>query len=166
MDGEFPALRRADCMSSGCGSTPPPSGKDFSVSRGDLMSTASSSYWVEGFLGEGAYGKVARCLKTATNERVAVKIIKNHPVLIRTAIKEIAILRQLQVLDPDRCGIVRWMGAFVHCPHICLEFELLAKSLLDVTEQAERHTLPLMQIKIILEQVELDFNLNNIQHDV
>ncbi|KAK0148321.1 Homeodomain-interacting protein kinase 1 [Merluccius polli] len=141
-------------------------GKDFSVSRGDLMSTASSSYWVEGFLGEGAYGKVARCLKTATNERVAVKIIKNHPVLISTAIKEIAILRQLQVLDPDRCGIVRWMGAFVHCPHICLEFELLAKSLLDVTEQAERHTLPLMQIKIILEQVELDFNLNNIQHDV
>ena len=35
----------------------------------------------------------------------------------------------LTVLDPDGGGIVRWMDVFQHGPKICLEFELLDKSL-------------------------------------
>ncbi|CAL8314153.1 unnamed protein product [Lota lota] len=128
-------------------------GKDFSVSRGDLICTAFSSYLVEEFVGEGTFGKVARCVKTATNEKVAVKIIKNHPALIASAKQEIAMLKRLRVLDPDGCGIVRWMGVFKHGPQICLEFELLDKCLRDLTRQTELHILPLMQIKIILEQL-------------
>ena len=71
-------------------------------------------------------------------------------------------LRLLRFLDPDRCGIVRWMGVFKHGPHICLVFELLEQSLMDFVEQTADNTLPLMQIKHIVAQVRLDLDLNTI----
>ncbi|XP_059923437.1 homeodomain-interacting protein kinase 2-like [Gadus macrocephalus] len=77
----------------------------------------------------------------------------NDRFMIASAKQEIAILERLQVLDPDECGIVRWMGVFRHGPRICLEFELLDRSLRDLTQQTEHHILPLMQIKIILQQL-------------
>ncbi|CAL8269012.1 unnamed protein product [Arctogadus glacialis] len=77
----------------------------------------------------------------------------NDRFMIASAKQEIAILERLQVLDPDECGIVRWMGVFKHGPRICLEFELLDRSLRDLTQQTEHHILPLMQIKIILQQL-------------
>ncbi|KAG7273298.1 hypothetical protein CRUP_009726 [Coryphaenoides rupestris] len=65
----------------------------------------------------------------------------------------IAMLTDLQCLDPDVSGIVRWMGHFNYGPHICLEFELLNSSLTDLAQQAEHHKLPLMQIRDILKQL-------------
>ena len=62
-------------------------------------------------------------------------------------------LTDLQALDPDMCGIVRWLGNFNHGPHACLVFELLDQSLLDFAWQRADHTLPLMQIKEIVQQV-------------
>ncbi|CAL8239986.1 unnamed protein product [Gadus morhua 'NCC'] len=126
---------------------------DVSVSKGDLLTGESSSYLVEDFLGEGSFGKVARCVSTATNEKVAVKIIKNHPELLAAARQEIVMLRFLRVLDPDSCGIVKWMGFFKHGPHVCLVFELLKQSLMDFAMLTANHTLPLRQIKHILEQL-------------
>ena len=61
----------------------------FSVFEGDLLIGESSCYLVEDFLGEGSFGKVARCFKTATNEKVAVKIIKNHPDLLASFKQEV-----------------------------------------------------------------------------
>ena len=40
--------------------------------RGDLISSASSYYLVEEIIGNGSFGQVARCVKTATNEKVAI----------------------------------------------------------------------------------------------
>ena len=60
-----------------------------SVSKGDLLTWEYSSYLVEDFLGEGTFGKVARCVVTATNEKVAVKITKNHPVKLEAAEREV-----------------------------------------------------------------------------
>ncbi|CAL8398063.1 unnamed protein product [Arctogadus glacialis] len=124
-----------------------------SVSKGDLLTTESSSYLVEDFLGEGSFGKVVRCVRTTTNEKVAVKIIKKHPKLLAAAKQELIMLRLLRFLDPDRCGIVRWMGVFKHGPHICLVFELLEQSLMDFVEQTADNILPLMQIKHIVAQL-------------
>ena len=59
------------------------------MSKGDLLTWESSSYLVEDFLGEGTFGKVARCVETATNVKVAVKITKNHPVTIEAAEQEV-----------------------------------------------------------------------------
>ena len=52
---------------------------------------------MDSFLGEGTFGKVAKCLKTATNEWVAVKIIKDRPVLIAQAEQEV---RQKAFISP------------------------------------------------------------------
>ena len=59
------------------------------MSKGDLLTWESSSYLVEDFLGEGTFGKVARCVETATNEKVAVKIMKNNPATIEAAKQEV-----------------------------------------------------------------------------
>ena len=71
-------------------------------------------------------------------------------------------LRYLRALDPDRCGIVRWMGDFKHGPHVCLVFELLEQSLWDFTQQTANNALPLMQLKHVVGQVWLDFYLKNV----
>uniref|UniRef100_A0A3Q3GW34 Protein kinase domain-containing protein n=1 Tax=Labrus bergylta TaxID=56723 RepID=A0A3Q3GW34_9LABR len=42
-----------------------------------VLSSPSSDYLVRSYLGEGTFGKVAKCLKMATRETVAVKIIKH-----------------------------------------------------------------------------------------
>lgn len=56
----------------------------------------------------------------------------------------------LRSLDPDRCGIVSCYGWFLYGQQICLEFELLDISVWDFVGQS---TLPLREIRIILEQV-------------
>ena len=50
---------------------------------------------------------------------------------------QIAMLQTLRALDPDRCAIVRWNSSFVDNSHICLEFELLSMSLLDLLDQVQ-----------------------------
>ncbi|XP_059898420.1 homeodomain-interacting protein kinase 2-like [Gadus macrocephalus] len=125
--------------------------QDFRISEGDWLHGPSSSYRVDSFLGEGTFGKVAKCLKTATNEWVAVKIIKDRPVLIAQAEQELAMLERLRTLGPERGAIVRWNGCFQDRLHICLEFELLGMSLLEYLE--EYQTLELDWIRSIVYQV-------------
>ncbi|KAG7271432.1 hypothetical protein CRUP_013682, partial [Coryphaenoides rupestris] len=106
--------------------------------RGDVIDTPSFSYLVEDLIGDGVYGTVARCLKTATTADPGYRNV---------------MVRGLRCLDPDVSGIVRYMGHFKHGPHHCLEFELLNMSLLNLTEDAEDKKLPLMQIRDILKQM-------------
>ena len=42
-----------------------------------VLSSPSSDYLIQSLLGEGTFGKVTKCVKTATKETVAVKMIKN-----------------------------------------------------------------------------------------
>lgn len=41
-----------------------------------VLSSPSSDYYVQAFLGEGCFGQVVKCLKVSTGEMVAVKMIK------------------------------------------------------------------------------------------
>lgn len=46
---------------------------------GQALLSSSSAYSVKQFIGEGCYGKVARCLNRRTKREVAVKILKTDP---------------------------------------------------------------------------------------
>uniref|UniRef100_A0A671Y8W6 Protein kinase domain-containing protein n=1 Tax=Sparus aurata TaxID=8175 RepID=A0A671Y8W6_SPAAU len=81
------------------------------------------------FLGEGGFGVVTKCISTVTGTEVAIKVNKNRPHIFNQARREIEILKRLRGLDPDTCNIVKWNGFFFHKENICLNFELLDKSL-------------------------------------
>lgn len=55
-------------------SAPPAQGDQVVV--GDVLSFRSSSYVVEAFLGEGTFGKVAKCTRVADLKTVAIKMMK------------------------------------------------------------------------------------------
>lgn len=66
---------------------------------------------------------------------VAVKVIRNRPAYTAQAQTECRVLHLLHqggLASGSRAPIVRLLHAFVHKGHVCLAFELLALSLLDI----------------------------------
>ncbi|XP_044195963.1 homeodomain-interacting protein kinase 2-like [Thunnus albacares] len=112
-----------------------------------------STHRIQTFLAEGGFGYVAKCEDTRTKKSVAVKISKNHPTVFHQAQKELAILKSLQTLDPDKCNIIRWNGSFLHEERICLEFELLDQSLFDFMEQRCNQPLPIKELRPVVHQL-------------
>ena len=53
-----------------------PVDRDDEVTVGDVLSFRSSTYIVEGFIGEGTFGKVAKCTRVADLKTVAIKMMK------------------------------------------------------------------------------------------
>lgn len=64
---------------------------------------------------------------------------------------QLAMLKSIRALDPDRCAIVRWNGWFQDRRHVCLEFELLHMSLRDFLRENEALTMD--EIRTVLNQV-------------
>lgn len=58
----------------------------FPIRKGTLL---ASCYKVQAFLGEGCFGKVARCVNIATNTKVAIKITKDKPCFTAQALEEV-----------------------------------------------------------------------------
>ncbi|EDO06808.2 Protein kinase domain family protein [Babesia bovis T2Bo] len=76
--------------------------------------------------GKGVFASVARCLDIDTNTTVAVKVIRNHDIMVRAAEKEISILQRLNNSDPeDRRHVVRLLGRFDYRGHVCMVFPWL-----------------------------------------
>eukprot|EP00064_Thunnus_orientalis_P012042 superscaffoldBa00001802_g12076 len=104
------------------------------------------------FLGEGCFGKVTKCLKTATMETVAVKMVKDCN-FTDQAKNEVEILEQLRAFDSDKFNFVRYNDAFIDRESVCLEFEMLDISLLDYVEKRPSCSLLVKEIRPILQQV-------------
>ncbi len=66
---------------------------------------------------------------------------------------QLAVLKSLQTLDPDKSNIIRWHGSFLHEERICLEFELLDQSLFDFMEQRRNEPLPTKELRPVIHQV-------------
>ncbi|XP_018531632.1 homeodomain-interacting protein kinase 1 [Lates calcarifer] len=144
---QFPTSEEEETTSS----SPSSSGDEAQVVLG-VLSSPSSDYLVQSFIGEGVFGKVAKCLKAATKETVAVKIIMNSN-FAPQAKNEVAILEELRAFDSDRFNFVRCNNAFVDREHICIEFEMLDMSLMDFLANKPSHSLTVKEIRPILHQM-------------
>uniref|UniRef100_A0A3P8U2P8 Protein kinase domain-containing protein n=1 Tax=Amphiprion percula TaxID=161767 RepID=A0A3P8U2P8_AMPPE len=123
--------------------------KNLSIRKGN---TLGSFHVVEGILGEGAFGVVAKCHNTETQKSVAVKVNKGEEGVLQQAIYEIAVLKRMQCLDHDICNIVQWDGFFFDKENICITFELLDMSLRGYMEEQDRF-FTIGELKPILHQL-------------
>ncbi|KAI9526429.1 hypothetical protein NQZ68_039640 [Dissostichus eleginoides] len=120
---------------------------DLQVIRGAKLSSKFSDYLVLDLIGQGAFAKVTKCVKSATNETVAVRITK-----IQTE-KEHGILQKLRSFDSDVGNFVRWDTSFLYKDHLCQEFELLDMNLKEFVDTRKTLSLHLKDIRPIVHQV-------------
>lgn len=145
---------------------------------GGLLSSKSATFQVQSTLGEGAFGKVVKCVRVGCTTPLAIKVIKNRRFYRQQAKKEVRaqnVLRRahwarvligykgvflqidnlvrLKNLDHDKCSIIRIHGAFYDRGYYCMIFEHLDRSLYDYMNQQQLRRLPLFVIKWIVCQV-------------
>ncbi|XP_034552970.1 homeodomain-interacting protein kinase 2-like isoform X2 [Notolabrus celidotus] len=135
-----------------------PSSDDETKAILDVISSPSSDYLVRSYVGEGCFGRVAKCLKTATNETVAVKVMKHKDFTLQ-AENEVEILKKLRAFDPDRYNFVKFYDSFVDSGNICLEFEYLDVSLWHYLEKKPAYTLTVKEIRPVLYQMGITLQL-------
>ncbi len=128
---------------------------DFPIQERDVLFGPSCNYLVEEFLGEGTFGKVARCIKLDTMERMAVKIV--HKDVSWAGEKEVAVLEKLRKCDQDN-NLVRFTEHFKHSGHVCLAFEMLDMSLYDCMKRRRCKPLRLSEIRVISQQMLVALN--------
>uniref|UniRef100_A0A3Q3KDL3 Protein kinase domain-containing protein n=1 Tax=Monopterus albus TaxID=43700 RepID=A0A3Q3KDL3_MONAL len=117
----------------------------------------SGEYVIQAFLGEGSFGKVAKCLNLRNNETVAIKIHKSH--LSNDDIEqEVAMLQALRAVDPDKNNLVRFIDSFDCQNCYCLAFEMLDKSLWDLMMDRRLTPLTLNEIRPITQQLLVAFH--------
>lgn len=150
------------------------------VQEGDLLTSCSSVYSVVKFVSEGHFANVALCSDLATNETVAVKIIKKRsnnfrvkrevgargpvpvhlPALSLQAPPEYlllppqaSLLAAISVLKPDRINIVKVLEVFDYNGQTFLALEWLDRSLYGAIKDQRWSPLYLNDIRPIAKQV-------------
>ncbi len=121
----------------------------------DKLGSGERIFTILDLLGTGTFGQVFRCKKDDSKELFAVKVIKNKPAYHNQGKLEIKIAQLLNTqYDPhnDR-HIVRLFDFFEHHGHICLVFELLNMSLLDLLTQNQFRGLPLSLVQKYTKQI-------------
>lgn len=124
----------------------------------DKLESESGSracYTILDSLGTGTFGQVFRCQQDGTKDIVAVKVIKNKPSYHNQGRVEVKVLRQLNnhYDTKNQRHIVRMLDSFEYHGHICLVFELLSMSLLDILTQNQFRGLPLAVVQRFTRQI-------------
>uniref|UniRef100_A0A673LRA0 dual-specificity kinase n=1 Tax=Sinocyclocheilus rhinocerous TaxID=307959 RepID=A0A673LRA0_9TELE len=114
-----------------------------------------SIYEIVGTLGEGAFGKVVECLDhSKSNEKMALKIIKNIERYREAAMSEVDVLERINSVDEEkRFACVRMLDWFDHHGHICIVFELLGLSTYDFLKENGFMPFSLTQIRCMADQI-------------
>ncbi|KAI5074212.1 hypothetical protein GOP47_0010173 [Adiantum capillus-veneris] len=94
--------------------------------------------------GRGVFSSVvrARDLKASRKdvEEVAIKIIRNNDVMLKSGQQELSILRKLDGADPEnRRHCVRFLTNFDYRKHLCLVFESMHMNLREVLKKFGRN---------------------------
>lgn len=116
----------------------------------------SHKYELQKFLGEGTFGKVVQCKMVASNDYVAVKILKKDN--LDSFFKEVAIHEKIRELDEDKNNIVKFIESFTFARYYCLVFEILDFSLFDLMKERDFTPLCLSQIRIVTQQMLVALN--------
>uniref|UniRef100_A0A3B3BHK4 Protein kinase domain-containing protein n=1 Tax=Oryzias melastigma TaxID=30732 RepID=A0A3B3BHK4_ORYME len=117
----------------------------------DINTVLFAQYLVEKFIGEGSFGKVAKCRNLSTNQEVAVKISK--PTRRDAGLDEISALAKITKLDADKYGLIKFIERFEYRHHICIVYELLDQSLLDFMKARKHRPLLIHEIRSIARQL-------------
>jgi dual-specificity kinase len=110
-------------------------------------------------LGSGTFGKVVSCWDRATEQLVAVKVIRAVRKYAEAARMEIDILLELGRKDPtSRHHCVQLLSYFTHLSqrgsaHVCLVFEHLGPSLFDVLMRNHFRPLPVPILRAVARQL-------------
>uniref|UniRef100_A0A671WWD2 Protein kinase domain-containing protein n=1 Tax=Sparus aurata TaxID=8175 RepID=A0A671WWD2_SPAAU len=108
------------------------------------------------FIGEGCFGKVAKCLDLKTYKSVAVKIhIENDENDIKC---EVEMLEAIRTLDPEKKNITRFLESFRFNDLSCLAFEILDRSLLDLMFERDLMPMTLSEIRPVIHQLLVAFD--------
>ncbi|KAK5930459.1 hypothetical protein CgunFtcFv8_026690 [Champsocephalus gunnari] len=131
---------------------------NFQVEEGAMLYSKSSAYQVQYLLGRGSFGEVAQCRKFATNENVALKVMRSWQ-CIEDAKSEEDILKQMKLGNCHLFNIVLWNDSFQYKKRYCLEFEKLDISLYEFLRKRRSMSLKLKEIRPIVKQlaIALDF---------
>ncbi|XP_069378644.1 homeodomain-interacting protein kinase 3-like [Paralichthys olivaceus] len=131
------------------------------INKGDMISSPTTNYLVEKYLGCGSYGLVVQCRNVSTNELVALKMCRSSA-YNQFAVEEEAILQTMKQLQSDNFNIVRLNESFSYKGNSCLVFECLDMELHKFMTNSPGQHLELKQIRPILQQLatSLDFLQN------
>lgn len=121
----------------------------------DLLEGAGNRYKVVDLLGTGTFGQVFKCWDAKRNILVAVKIIKNKPAYYAQGLIEIDVVRTLNSLKRTEFSkhIVEYKDSFEFKNHLCLVFEILKYSLLDILTENGFRCLPLTTVQPMAVQI-------------
>ena len=122
----------------------------------DKIVSPSTTYTIMDLLGKGTFGQVFKCTADdGSKQAVAIKVIKNKVAYHNQGLLEIKIARLLNTTyDPrDERHIVRLLDSFVYKNHVCVVFELLSMSLLDILTQNQFRGLPLAVVQRFTRQI-------------
>ncbi|XP_063540504.1 serine/threonine-protein kinase PRP4 homolog [Cydia strobilella] len=114
----------------------------YNIRIGDVL---NNRYTIKDTYGQGVFANVVRAQdNTAANAEVAVKITRNNDLMRKTALKEIAFLKEVNDTDPDdKYHCVKLLRHFVHKSHLCLVLEPLHMDMRGVIKKYGRHGLNL-----------------------
>lgn len=143
-----------------------PMNSGFDDSRGDYLVVPHDHlayrYEVLYELGSGSFGQVVCCLDHQTQQKVAVKIIRNRSKYREQSFIEVQLLstlwernstHQSQQDQQQRAPIVRMFDYFEFRNHLCITFELLGVNLYDILKVRYFQGLPLANIRLIAQQL-------------
>lgn len=101
-------------------------------------------YEVAASHGRGVFSTVVRARDLRSNrkdvEEVAIKIIRNNDVMLKSGQQELSILKKLDGADPEnRRHCVRFLSSFDYRKHLCLVFESMHMNLREVLKKFGRN---------------------------
>ena len=123
----------------------------FNINCGEILCGRSHRYQIFQFLGQGTFGKVARCIILDTGDFVALKIIRIDG--FQGGIKEAKTMGIIRKLDPNKNNLLNAVEYFMHKNHFCIVYELLDTSLYDYMYSGGVGRLHLSEIRVIAQQL-------------